>query len=150
MKINDKQFRADVKQFIRKHDKATKSALTTATFRMHKYAMHKAPVQDGNLKQQITVKVDTKGVMQGEVISNANYSKAVEEGTKPHIIRARNKKVLAGAKRRAPGGWNNFSRDWAIYGKKVKHPGTRGQPFMQPAFNVGRKDLMERLQKIYK
>jgi len=150
MKINDKQFKADVERYIKKHHKQITDAVTTATFRMHKYAVHKAPVQDGNLKQQITVDIDKRGVIEGTVTSNANYSQAVEEGTKPHIIRTRNKKVLAGPKRRAPGGWNNFSRDWAIYGKMVKHPGTRGQPFMMPAFNVGKKDLMNRIKEIYR
>ena len=52
------------------------------------------------------------------------YAEAVEFGTAPHIIVPKNKKALA------------FSMDKKkVIVKKVKHPGTRPQPYMRPAMH---------------
>jgi HK97 gp10 family phage protein len=147
---NEKEFERKLDRLKIRHGKRLNDIVHDSTTKMHRYAVHKAPVDDGKLRQGITMDFQRGGRPQGSVISNAKYSAAVEEGTKPHTIRVRYKKVLAGPKRKAPSGWNNFSRDWAIYGKKVKHPGTDPQPFVKPAFDVGRKYMIRQIKKMFK
>jgi len=85
--------------------------------------------------------------MTGEVISGASYSQAFEEGTRPHLIQIRKKKVLAGPKRGAPAGWPMISGDYAIYGTKVVHPGTKPKPFMYPAWRFGTRSFNNLVKK---
>lgn len=139
---NEKAYNQKLKRFAKKTGKQFDMVLTDATNKMHRKAVNDAPVDNGDLRQNI--RISGKGV----VISHKTYSEAVEKGTKPHTIRAKDAKVLAGAARKAPSGWNNFSRDWAIYGKEVRHPGTKGQPFMRPAWEHGRNVLNREIKKV--
>jgi HK97 gp10 family phage protein len=86
-------------------------------------ALKEAPVNKrsggGNLRQNIRTHMLTK--TKAEIVSNAPYSLFVEEGTSPHIISVRNKKVLAN------------KRAGEFYGKTVRHPGTKPNPFMHRA-----------------
>ena len=150
VKLEDKAFRRKLDRLRITHSKALARAVSTSTIKMHRYAVHKAPVDDGKLKQGITLNINKTGVIEGNIISNASYSEAVEDGAKPHKIRIKTKKVLAGAKRKAPAGWDNFSRDWAIYGKEVQHPGTTPRPFMYPAWVVGKRYLINEIKKLFK
>lgn len=80
----------------------------------------RAPVDTGKLRQSISIQVDSKRVIIGPHTDYAGY---VEFGTKPHVIRAKNKKSLmfiAGGKK--------------VFVKKVNHPGTKAQPYVRPAF----------------
>ncbi len=99
-------------------DAVKKSALTVQSA-----ALKEAPVNKrsggGNLRQNIRAHLITK--TRAEVVSNAPYSLFVEEGTSPHIISVKNKKVLAD------------KRAGEFYGKTVHHPGTRPNPFMHRA-----------------
>lgn len=83
----------------------------------------------------------------GLLISNAEYTPHVEFGTKPHDIEVKNKMILATTKGRfkrtstiplkgkGQKGLPRVSTDgrYAILGKRVKHPGTKAQPFLRPA-----------------
>ena len=95
-----------------------KSALT-----IQSAAIKEAPVNKksggGNLRQNIKTNLLTK--TRAEVVSRAPYSIFVEAGTRPHEIRIRNKRVLADR------------RAGEIYGTRVRHPGTRANPFMRRA-----------------
>ncbi len=100
-------------------------------------AKREAPVNKshggGTLRQSINHTMT--GLLSGEVAANASYAGYVEEGTKPHIIESRNKKVLATSARNAPG-WPIVSKGgYAIFGKRVQHPGTKANPFMQRAID---------------
>lgn len=65
------------------------------------------------------------------VKATANYAAYVELGTRPHIIRPKNKKVLAwGANRRLSGATRKGSA--MIFARVVHHPGTKPQPFLVP------------------
>ena len=78
-----------------------------------------APVDTSKLRQNIYAR--TSG-LKGEVGPNLKitpYAIYVHEGTRPHIIRAVNKKVLADTKR------------GIIFGPVVHHPGTRPNPFVK-------------------
>ena len=151
--VYDDKFKRELDTFAKKAGKQFQDAVTDATLKMHKLAVNKAPVDDKGLRGGIKFNIINKGFT-GEVISGQNYSEAVEEGTRPHKIRIKTKRVLAGAYRKRPGGWNvsesSKKAGYATYGKEVQHPGTKAQPFMEPAFKVGRKTLMKKISDVFK
>lgn len=53
--------------------------------------------------------------------SDLDYAAAVELGSGPHIITAKTKKVLANVE------------TGQVFGRTVRHPGTRAQPYLRPA-----------------
>ncbi|MCR8679240.1 MULTISPECIES: HK97 gp10 family phage protein [Campylobacter] len=80
-----------------------------------------APYKTGNLKKDIKViSYSHKKVIVGNT-KLAPYAKFVHFGTKPHIIKAKNKKVLAAKGK--------------IFGKKVNHPGTKASPYLKNALD---------------
>lgn len=101
-------------------------------------AIKEAPVNKqamgGNLRQNIRSSLLNK--LKGAVISNANYSIFVHEGTAPHEIRAVNKKVLAN------------KRTGQFFGKVVHHPGTRANPFMQRAYDKSKSRINEYFSQV--
>lgn len=144
--INDKSFQKDMERFAKKSDRDFRYAITSATNEMHKMAKKKvrqhtqnSKVRSGFLLNHIFQTIMDRG-MTGEVRSEASYSEAFEEGTKPHTIRIRSKKVLAGPARGASPG-TPISGDYAIYGKEVQHPGTSPKPFMYPAWSFAKDRL---------
>jgi len=144
--LDTREFDRDLEKFAKKNHRDFVKAVHTATTRMHFLAVNRAPVKTGNLRRMIRMLILGKGLT-GDVISQANYSKDVEEGTKPHVITVKNKKVLAGPASKAPPGWENISGDYAIYGTKVKHPGTKAQPFMMPSFMAAMRKLYRLIEK---
>ena len=93
---------------------------------IEKYAKHRCPVDTGKLRASIAGEV--KGFEEGSVGTNTEYAMAVEYGSRPHDIKPNEKKALAFEK----GGEK-------IVVKRVKHPGNKPQPFLEPAFMVGGK-----------
>jgi len=63
------------------------------------------------------------GPMTAETVAAFGYAAALEEGTRPHIIRPRRASVLRFT---VPG----VARP--IFARLVHHPGTRAYPFMRP------------------
>lgn len=102
------------------------TAVTRSVGLLQSQAIKEAPVNKagmgGNLRQMIRSRMNTK--ISGEVSADASYSIFVEEGTKPHEIRAVNKKGLAN------------KRTGQFFGKVVQHPGTKANPFMQRAVDI--------------
>jgi len=154
--IDDRQFRQQMRQFAKRKDGEFKHAVLRATLEMEKMAKMKvrnftrsAKVKSGYLINNIRKRIIASGLT-GEVISWAGYSQAFEEGTRPHIIRARNKKVLAGPKRSAPSGWDisakSASMGYVTYGKQVQHPGTKPHPYMYPSWRAA----CQQLEKLIK
>ena len=88
-------------------------------------AIKEAPVNKqsggGNLRQNIKPAFLSK--TRAEVISHAPYSGYVEGGTRPHTIEYT---------KEGRGGLYN-KRTGQGFGRKVNHPGTRANPFMQSA-----------------
>ena len=153
VKLDTSSFDRDVERFIKKNNRDFRQGVTMATNEMHKMAKKKirqhssnSKVRSGHLTNEIHQKI-INGGFTGEVISHASYSQAYEEGTRPHIIRIKSKKVLAGPKRGAPGGWKSISGDYAIYGIQVRHPGTQGRPFLYPAWLWGQRKLEDYIRK---
>lgn len=137
LKIDGRQFKRDIDRFVKKKDKEFKSAIADSTARCHRLAHKKvrqlAKGGSGFMRNKILMQISPSGMI-GTVTSHAGYSQAFEEGTRPHTIRIKSKKALAGPKRKAPPGFDNISGDYAIYGKKIQHPGTEPRPFMFPAW----------------
>jgi hypothetical protein len=75
------------------------------------------PVDTGKLRESIEHEVDG---MTARIGSNVSYALYVEEGTSPHIIRAKNGGALF---------WPGADHPVAV----VHHPGTRAEPYLKPA-----------------
>lgn len=118
--------------------KGLDAAVTKAIYRVQGEAMKEAPVNKatagGNLRQSI--KATKSGLARGVVEVGASYGVFVHEGTAPHIIKVKNKKVLANR------------RTNQMFGKQVKHPGTKANPFLQRAVDKSRDDVNKDFQEI--
>lgn len=81
-----------------------------------------APYKTGNLKKDIKV---ISYSHKKAVIGNtklAPYAKFVHFGTKPHMIKVKKARALA-------------NKNGKIFGKKVNHPGTKANPYLENAAN---------------
>lgn len=99
-----------------------------------------AAVATGNMRRTIGIGSLTATVV--ETVVTAAYAIFVELGTKAHIIVPRVKKVLrfaVGANRTLSGRPRSGGRP--IYARRVKHPGTRAQPFMLPGAQTAVRNL---------
>ncbi len=96
------------------------------------------PVKGTDLKNSINVVPTERGLR----ISMMEYGRYVEFGSNPHVIRAKNKKVLAVPIKNWSGESPNkygsgklpmLSKDgkFVLLGKKVKHPGVRPTWFIR-------------------
>lgn len=112
-------------------------AIEKTTFKIEGDAKRKAPINKqsggGNLRQLITSRMTGKA--SAVIESKAKYSAYVDQGTRPHIISVVNKKVLANR------------RTGKIFGRVVKHPGTRAQPYFSNAIKGGESYLNNSLQE---
>ncbi|QRE81831.1 hypothetical protein F1734_17335 [Rhodococcus ruber] len=96
------------------------------TRRIAAQAKMNVPVRTGNLGRSIQ---EDPIVFSGPfrvtsgVTATASYAAAVHEGTRPHVIRARNARALA-----FPGAGGR-----TVFRRSVNHPGTRPRPFLRNA-----------------
>lgn len=67
--------------------------------------------------------------LSGKIWTNAGYAIYVHEGTGPHIIKVRVKKVLANKK------------TGQIFGKAVRHPGTKPNPFIPRIISKSQEEI---------
>jgi hypothetical protein len=74
--------------------------------------------------------------LQGHLVWRAPYAGYIDEGTKPHLIRARNAQTLAF---RAGG--------QTIFRRAVNHPGTQPRPFKALAMASGQMSLRDGLTR---
>jgi len=69
---------------------------------------------------------------EASIVASAAYARAVEEGTRPHVIKPVRAKVLAwGGARRLSGNLRTGASP-TNFAKVVNHPGTRAQPYLRP------------------
>ena len=92
-------------------------------------------VKTGHLRRGITTDVGTMEVTVHT--SNIKYARGVEEGTRAHIIRAKNKKALY---------WKGAKHPV----KSVRHPGSKAKPFLIPAFEKEKEVIIKDLEKVIK
>ena len=92
-------------------------------------------VDTGHLSRSITTKM---GDLEATIhTSNVKYAVIVEKGSRPHIIRPKNKKALY---------WKGAKRPV----KLVNHPGTKAKPFLIPAFESEKDKFIENLKEAVK
>lgn len=84
-----------------------------------------APAKTGRLRSSAYTSFSP---LQGEVGFLANYALFVHEGTKAHIIYPTSKKALF---------WKGASHPV----KRVNHPGTRANPFLRRAVDMGEQQI---------
>lgn len=97
-------------------------------------------INTGRLKNSITYKIISKGSASSTTATirvGASHGIFIEEGTRPHVIRAK----YANALRFEVGGE-------VIYAKEVRHPGTKANPFLKPAFEKHSKKFIKGLEDI--
>jgi len=99
---------------------------------------HRFRTRTGNLVKAITSEVKLGGteIIEGRDYldeDRAYYGKWVHDGTKPHIIRPRNKKVLR---------WATGRGKWA-YAKWANHPGTKPDQFLYEAGRLSQDNINE-------
>jgi HK97 gp10 family phage protein len=106
----------------------TRNAVAKTVLTIESNAKKEAPVNKqsggGNLRQ--SVKGSMTGVASGKVVVEVKYGVFVEEGTRPHIIRTKSKRVLAN------------KADKQIFGTVVHHPGTKANPFFARGIDKSR------------
>lgn len=83
-----------------------------------------APIITGNLKRDIRVfEANASEVKIGNTLK-IKYAKYVHSGTRAYTIKPKNKKALANKKA------------GLFFGKKVKHPGIKANPYLLNAWNI--------------
>lgn len=120
------------KTTINELSKAINKSVLTIESKAKKEAPVNKQAGGGNLRQSI--KASMVGVTRGKVEVGAKYGIFVHEGTRPHIIRRKNKKVLAN------------QRTNQVFGTVAHHPGTRANPFLQKAINKSKNDITKYFQ----
>ncbi len=85
-----------------------------------------------------------------QVVNTHKAAAFFEFGTKPHVIKIKNKKVLAGITEDVGGKASSKYKgtEYTFFGKKVQHPGTKKRPFMKSASIKHKAEYIKRLQKL--
>ena len=92
-------------------------------------------VVTGHLRRSIATKM---GDLEATIhTSNVKYAIIVEKGSKPHIIRPKNRKALY---------WEGAKRPV----KLVNHPGSKAKPYLEPAFESEKDKFIENLKEAIK
>lgn len=92
-------------------------------------------VVTGHLRRSIATKM---GDLEATIhTSNVKYAVIVEKGSRPHIIRPKNKKALY---------WKGAKRPV----KLVSHPGSKAKPYLEPAFESEKDKFIENLKEAIK
>jgi hypothetical protein len=91
------------------------------------------PRKTGNLGRTIRLGqiTDTQAQIIAGGQAGVGYAQAVEFGTRPHVIRPRNKKVLRFGRNTRLSGTPRSGSD-VIFARQVNHPGTKAQPYLMP------------------
>ena len=92
-------------------------------------------VKTGHLRNGIATNVGNLEVTVHT--SNIKYARIVEEGSRPHTIRAKGKKALYWKGARHPV-------------KSVRHPGSKAKPYLIPAFEKEKEVIIKDIEKIIK
>ena len=110
-----------------------RKVVKNSAFNIERSAKSSASVKTGHLKRSISTKM---GDMEATIhTSNLKYAPMVEFGTRPHIIRAKNKKALY---------WKGATHPV----KQVNHPGSKAKPYLIPAFEKEKDQFLEKLKEV--
>lgn len=123
-----RQAKAAFRQHGLDFDIALSRIVERSARRVEGLAKQKVPVKFGELRRSIDV--ERVGPLSMTVVVNKEYGSAVEFGTRPHDITPKRKKALAF---KPGGGFRFWDESGRIVVRKVRHPGTKGKPFLRPA-----------------
>ena len=116
-------FKFDIKIKDREVLEKLKGVLEKSMLRMEEHAVRLVPVDTGTLRNSIhLVKKDD---FNWELRDGVEYGVHVEYGTSPHVIMP---KVVSALKFKRGGK--------VVFARRVRHPGTSGQPFFRPALDI--------------
>ena len=126
LKDTSENIRSDVQKVLKK------SGFNIET-RAKRNISNNGSVKTGHLRRGITTDVGNMEVIVHT--SNIKYARLVEEGTRPHIIKAKNKKALY---------WKGASHPV----KSVRHPGSKAKPYLIPAFEKEKDTFINDLKEV--
>ena len=138
--VNDlNEFSVKILKLSQEVEENVKKVVKNSAFKIQKEAMSNLTknksVATGHLRRAVST--DIKGLEATVHTSNVKYAIMVEKGTKAHLIKPKNKKMLY---------WKGASHPVRI----VRHPGSRAKPFLEPAFEKEKDQFLEKLKEVIK
>ena len=138
--VNDlNEFSVKILKLSQEAEESVKKVVKNSAFKIQKEAMSNLTknksVATGHLRRAVST--DIKGLEATVHTSNVKYAIMVEKGTKAHLIKPKNKKMLY---------WKGASHPVRI----VRHPGSRAKPFLEPAFKKEKDQFLEKLKEVIK
>ena len=138
--VNDlNEFSVKILKLSQEVEENVKKVVKNSAFKIQKEAISNLTknksVATGHLRRAVST--DIKGLEATVHTSNVKYAIMVEKGTKAHLIKPKNKKMLY---------WKGASHPVRI----VRHPGSRAKPFLEPAFEKEKDQFLEKLKEVIK
>lgn len=135
--VDDAAFKSGLQDYLTRLTEGVYTEVRQAAQEIRNEAMQRTPVNTGALRSAWQVR-EQKNIVGGvvEVMNETEYASAVEYGTRPHTIKAMNKKVLAN------------KRTGQVFGPVVNHPGTKARPMIRPAVSSVLPKLLDRIKGI--
>jgi HK97 gp10 family phage protein len=127
------RFSVDVGKLSDKTKGNVQKVLNNTGFKIETKAKGNVPVDTGHLRRGITTKIGDMEVIVHT--SNIKYARGVEFGTRPHLIKPKNKKALY---------WKGAKHPI----KSVNHPGSKAKPYLIPAFESEKDNLIKNLKEV--
>ena len=131
------KFSIEIPKLYEKNETLVRQTVKNSAFNIQKNAKSNLTknksVDTGHLRRGVST--DIRGLGATIHTSNIKYAPGVEYGTKAHIIKAKNKKVLY---------WKGAKHPV----KKVNHPGSKAKPYLIPAFNQEKDQFLEKLKEV--
>ena len=127
------RFSVDVGKLSDKTKGNVQKVLNNTGFKIETKAKGNVPIDTGHLRRGITTKIGDMEVIVHT--SNIKYARGVEFGTRPHLIKPKNKKALY---------WKGAKHPV----KSVNHPGSKAKPYLIPAFESEKDNLIKDLKEV--
>ena len=138
--VNDlNEFSVKILKLSQEAEENVKKVVKNSAFKIQKEAISNLTknksVATGHLRRAVST--DIKSLEATVHTSNVKYAIMVEKGTKAHLIKPKNKKMLY---------WKGASHPV----RSVRHPGSRAKPFLEPAFEKEKDQFLEKLKEVIK
>ena len=139
IKINTNEidkFAVELIELSEKSRDNVQKAIKKSAFNIEAKAKNNLKANRSVVTRHLTRNVGTQmGDLEATIhTSNVKYAIIVEKGSKPHIIRPKNKKALY---------WEGAKRPVRL----VNHPGSKAKPFLIPAFESEKDKFIENLKE---
>ena len=131
------KFSVEIPKLYEKNEALVRQTVKNSAFNIQKNAKSNLTknksVATGHLRRGVST--DIRGLGATIHTSNIKYAPGVEYGTKAHIIRPKNKRFLY---------WKGAKHPV----KQVNHPGSKAKPYLIPAFEKEKDQLLEKLKEV--